>query len=163
MTKAREWAAQDRAMARALQEVERLVMAKRLKEVEGMSQQDYWTWKRAQERAPRPGARSGMADLERAVTAAQNEGERAPEMPTLPGGLVQRRYWTAKEGEGDMETTGTVPETPAPVGRTQELVLPVMDGVVQISAPRPLRAIDAERVAAGLRLLITDEQEEGAK
>lgn len=82
--------------------------------------------------------------------------------PYVRGDFLQLRYWTAKEGEGAMETV-TESETPAPVRRTQELVLPVMDGVVQISAPRPLRAIDAERVAAGLRLLITDEQEEGAK
>lgn len=105
-----------------------------MSEAEGMQNKPYGEWARKMARA-----------------AAEEQLRREAE---------RRRK---EERRNMMETTGTVPETPAPVGRTQELVLPVMDGVVQISAPRPLRAIDAERVAAGLRLLITDEQEEGAK
>ena len=83
--------------------------------------------------------------------------------PYVRGERFQLRGWTATEGAGDMETVTESDTQPPPVWRTQELVLPVMDGVVRISAPRPLRALDAERVLAGLRLLITDEQEEGAK
>ncbi len=36
---------------------------------------DYWAWKRAQERKPKPSARQGMAVLEQAVAAAQADAK----------------------------------------------------------------------------------------